>query len=61
MSPLSVMSASSVHKAAAGAADASGSTIGSGYVAFAAVDLAGVAVVVGDMRPRTARRDGRKD
>ena len=58
MSPLSVMSASSVHKAAAGTA---GSTIASGHMAFAAVDLAGVAVVVGDVRPRRARRDGRKD
>ncbi|MFD4872510.1 hypothetical protein ACFWOB_03980 [Streptomyces sp. NPDC058420] len=58
MSPLSVMSASPVHKSAAGAA---GSTIASGHAAFAAVDLAGVAVVVGDMRPRTARRQGRKN
>ena len=58
MSALSVLSASSVHKAAAGAAS---STIASGHMAFAAADLAGVAVVVGDVRPRTARRDGRKD
>lgn len=58
MSTLSVMSASSVHKAAMGAA---GSKIASGHVAFAAVDLAGVAVVVGDVRPRMARRDGRND
>ncbi|MER5521189.1 hypothetical protein [Streptomyces sp. NPDC002763] len=49
------MSALFVHKAAAGAAS---STIASGHVAFAAADLA---VVVGDVRPRTARRDGRKD
>ncbi|WP_405991765.1 hypothetical protein [Streptomyces sp. NBC_00986] len=52
------MSALFVHKAAAGAAS---STIASGHVAFAAADRAGVAVVVGDVRPRTARRDGRKD
>ncbi|MFI6620650.1 hypothetical protein [Streptomyces sp. NPDC050528] len=58
MSALSVLSASSAHKAAAGAA---GSTIASGRGAFAAVDPAGVAVVVGDVRPRTARRDGRKN
>ena len=58
MSDLSALSASSVHKAAAGAVS---STIASGHVAFAAADLAGVAVVVGDVRPRTARLDGRKD
>ncbi len=58
MSPLSVMSASPVHKSAAGAA---GSMIAPGRAAFAAEDLAAVAVVVGDIRPRTARRDRRKN
>ncbi|MEW1829940.1 hypothetical protein [Streptomyces sp. NPDC088196] len=37
------------------------STLFVSHVAFAAVDLADVAVVVGDMHPRAARLDGRKD